>query len=65
MPADFSPRAVALAGGRLARLIVLLTGLGFVTVGLGLMVVIPLLGYATWHGYVDTIDASEWPESRS
>jgi len=46
-------------------LIVLLTGLGFVTAGLGLVVVIPLLGYATWHGYVETIDASAWPDSAS
>ncbi|HKL52515.1 MAG TPA: DUF2189 domain-containing protein [Wenzhouxiangellaceae bacterium] len=46
-------------------LIVLLTGLGFATAGLGLIVVIPLLGYATWHGYVETIDASAWPDSAS
>ncbi|HMB40052.1 MAG TPA: hypothetical protein VKO85_13325, partial [Wenzhouxiangellaceae bacterium] len=44
-------------------LIVLLTGLGFATAGVGLIVVIPLLGYATWHGYVETIDASAWPDS--
>lgn len=44
-------------------LIVLLTGLGFATAGLGLVVAIPLLGYATWHGYVETIDASAWPDS--
>lgn len=44
-------------------LIVLLTGLGFATAGLGLMVVIPVLGYATWHGYVETIDAGDWPQS--
>jgi len=43
--------------------IVGLTGLGFATAGLGLIVAIPLLGYATWHAYVDTIDASGWPES--
>ena len=28
----------------------------------GLGVVIPLLGHATWHGYRETIDASAWPE---
>ncbi|MDT8449579.1 MAG: DUF2189 domain-containing protein [Wenzhouxiangellaceae bacterium] len=44
-------------------LIVLLTGLGFATAGLGLVVVIPLLGYATWHAYVETIDAGGWPQS--
>ena len=41
--------------------IVLLTGLGFATAGLGLIVTIPWLGYATWHGYLETVDASEWP----
>jgi len=46
-------------------LIVSLTGLGFVTVGLGLIVVIPLLGYATWHAYAETIGASAWPDSAS
>lgn len=43
--------------------IVGLTGLGFATAGLGLIVVIPLLGYATWHGYLETIDATAWPLS--
>lgn len=42
-------------------LIVLLTGLGFATALLGLAVVIPLLGYATWHGYLETVDAGAWP----
>jgi uncharacterized membrane protein len=28
---------------------------------LGLEVVIPLLGYATWHGYPETVDAAAWP----
>jgi uncharacterized membrane protein len=42
-------------------LIVVLTGLGFATALLGLAVVIPLLGYATWHGYLATVDASAWP----
>lgn len=44
-------------------LIVGLTGIGFATAGLGLVIVIPLLGYATWHAYVETIDASDWPDS--
>ena len=46
-----------------ASCIVLLTALGFATAGLGLIVVIPLLGYATHHAYRQTIDASEWPPS--
>lgn len=44
-------------------LIVSLTALGFATALLGLAVVIPLLGYATWHGYVETVDASAWPSN--
>jgi len=42
-------------------LIVGLTAVGFATALLGLAVTIPLLGYATWHGYRETIDASAWP----
>jgi len=45
-------------------LIVGLTAVGFATALLGLAVTIPLLGYATWHGYRDTIDASAWPVNR-
>ncbi len=44
-------------------LIIILTGLGFATLGLGLIVSIPVLGYATWHAYQDTIDAGDWPAS--
>lgn len=42
-------------------LIVLLTAFGFATAGLGLIVVLPVLGYATYHGYRETIDGSRWP----
>lgn len=44
-----------------AVLIVLLTAIGFATALLGLAVTVPVLGYATWHAYRDTIDASAWP----
>lgn len=44
-----------------AALIVLLTALGFATAFLGLAVILPWLAYASWHGYRETIDASEWP----
>jgi uncharacterized membrane protein len=27
----------------------------------GFIVIIPLLGYATWHGYRDALDVSDWP----
>jgi uncharacterized membrane protein len=35
--------------------------IGFGTGFLGLIVTFPLLGYATWHGYLETIDASAFP----
>jgi len=44
-------------------LIVSLTIVGFATALLGLALTIPLLGYATWHGYRETIDAGAWPEN--
>ncbi len=44
-------------------LIVVLTGIGFATALIGLAITIPLLGYATWHGYRETIDADAWPEN--
>ena len=34
---------------------------GFATAFLAFWVLIPLLGYATWHSYEETIDASAWP----
>ncbi len=37
------------------------TALGFATAMLGFIVIIPLLGYATWHGYRDALDVSGWP----
>ena len=46
-----------------ASLIVALTAIGFATAGLGLIVAVPLLAYATYHAYLETIDASQWPES--
>lgn len=44
-----------------ATMIVLLTALGFATAFLGLVVVMPWLAYAAWHGYRDVIDAADWP----
>jgi uncharacterized membrane protein len=38
-----------------AALIVALTALGFVTLLLGMIVIAPLLGHATWHAYRDLI----------
>lgn len=42
-------------------LIVLLTGVGFASAFIGLVVLFPLLGHATWHAYRDVVDASAWP----
>jgi uncharacterized membrane protein len=43
-----------------AVLICSLTLVGFLTAGLGLIIVIPWLAYATWHGYRAALDVSEW-----
>jgi uncharacterized membrane protein len=45
-----------------AALIMLLTLLGLSTLLLGLVVVLPLLGHASWHAYRDLVDASMLPE---
>lgn len=34
---------------------------GAATAFVGLVVILPVIGYATWHGYLATIDASEFP----
>lgn len=44
-----------------AMLIVLSLLISFLTGLLGLMILLPLIGHATWHGYQETIDASAWP----
>lgn len=41
--------------------IAVLTGVGFATAMFGFILIIPLLGYATWHGYRDALDVSDWP----
>ena len=46
-----------------ALLISVLTAIGFATALLGLGLVMPWLGYASFHAYRDTIDASAWPEA--
>ena len=49
-----NPITMALWGA----LIMLLTLLGFATVLLGLVLVVPLLGHASWHAYRDLLDVS-------
>jgi uncharacterized membrane protein len=41
-------------------LIVFFTAVGFATAMFGFIVIIPWLGYATWHGYRDALDVSDW-----
>jgi uncharacterized membrane protein len=43
-----------------ALLISVLTIIGFLTAGIGLIVIIPWLAYSTWHGYRATLDVTEW-----
>jgi uncharacterized membrane protein len=35
--------------------------IGVATAFVGLIVIIPVIGYAAWHGYLETIDADEFP----
>ena len=35
--------------------------IGVLTVFIGLTVIIPVIGYAAWHGYLETIDADQFP----
>ena len=45
--------ATTILGGVLLSVI---TGL------LGLIVIFPIIGHATWHAYRETVDASDWPQ---
>ena len=42
-------------------LIVAGLALGLLTAFLGLIVLLPIIGYGAWHGYLETIDASQFP----
>ena len=35
--------------------------IGIATAFVGLIVIIPVIGYAAWHGYLETIDADDFP----
>jgi uncharacterized membrane protein len=35
--------------------------IGLVTAFVGLIIIIPVVGYAVWHGYLETIDAEAFP----
>ncbi len=42
-------------------LVVALLLLGLVTAFVGLIAIVPIIGYAAWHGYLETIDADAFP----
>lgn len=42
-------------------LIVLLLLIGVATAFVGLIVIVPIIGYAAWHAYLETIDADAFP----
>jgi uncharacterized membrane protein len=44
-----------------ALLVVAFTALGILTGLLGFIIIIPWLGYATWHGYRATLEVKQWP----
>lgn len=43
-----------------AAIIAALTGIGFLTAMVGFVVIMPLLGYASWHAYRDSLDVEGW-----
>jgi len=47
-----------------AAIIVLTVLLGFATALIGFLVLLPVIGHATWHAYRETIDASAWAKNR-
>ena len=44
-------------------LALIMTGLliGLLTAFVGLIVILPIIGYGAWHGYLETIDADDFP----
>ncbi len=47
-----------------AGIIVLSLAVSFATAFLGLALLMPILGYGTWHAYKDTIEPDAWEEQR-
>jgi uncharacterized membrane protein len=46
-----------------AGIIIASLAISFATAFLGLAILMPVIGYAAWHGYRDTIQADAWPET--
>jgi uncharacterized membrane protein len=44
-----------------ALVVAFFTMIGFLTGLLGFIFIIPWLGYATWHGYRDALNVTQWP----
>jgi len=44
-----------------AAVIVFFTAVGFLTAMLGFIIIVPVLGYATWHAYRAALNVQEWP----
>jgi uncharacterized membrane protein len=42
-------------------IVVLFLLIGVATAFVGLIVIVPVIGYAAWHGYLETIDAEQFP----
>lgn len=36
--------------------------IGMLTAFIGLVIILPVIGHATWHAYQDVVDASAWPQ---
>ncbi len=51
-----------IAMGIWATIIMVLTFFAMATMLLGLIVILPVIGHATWHAYRDVVDASNLPE---
>lgn len=43
-------------------IVVILTGIGIMSAFIGFFVIMPLLGYSTWHGYRECLDVSPWED---
>lgn len=48
-----------------ACIIVLIVAIGFATAFIGFVVLMPLVGHATWHAYQETINSDDWPRHKS
>jgi uncharacterized membrane protein len=48
-----------------ALIIVVIVAIGFATAFIGFIVLMPLVGHATWHAYQETINADTWPKHGS